>query len=116
MIKDMENDPPPSYNSVVRGCTTGPTNRRTVTDSAPPIRSGTTNYHIDDRPQICDSTDSKEKEALKISNQGESPSVAEPESTSDNYCREMEEPRTGLWNRFKKCLENVALIVIQILD
>lgn len=82
----MDNDPPPSYNSVVEG------------------ESG--QYRISSGPA---------KARRKTSETGDTKEPCET-SRPDNDSEGQPEQRVGLWTRFKKSLEDFALFVIQVLD
>lgn len=109
----MDNDPPPSYNSVVKG----PSDR--AIDQA-------AGNHPDDKRNQEDSDLGKTE--TKINNNFDendnsvrdncnSNSIGDSISTSGQAEQREEHQRlNGLWIRFKKGLEDLALFFIQVLD
>lgn len=106
----MENDPPPSYNSVVLG-DNNLKNRRTNKQTSP---DDSHDQQDKNGLQRNKPSSNQEKEALRAVELGES--TRQTPASDQDPSSQLEEPRNGLWNRFKKCLENIALFVIQILD
>lgn len=110
----MDNDPPPSYSSVVssgRAGILGPEDAGNTTGS----------------PMVASETGAEHQEESALRNRISSKKNSEPttkdhqnaEETSQNHQasdNSLPDQRDGLWDRFKRGLEGLALFVIQILD
>lgn len=114
----MDNDPPPSYKSVVES------------------KNGTTDEagNTDDRQRSGHSICQRNQDSRELAETGQiinNDIQATDNDVRDNYCNENgnniptsgqpeqqydQQRPTGLWQRFKKGLEDLALIVIQVLD
>lgn len=91
----MDNDLPPSYNSVVK--------RRNQTGN-------------DKRPE-SDASQAKQEDRIQASRTGSidnSPRANSLDEASDQS--RQQDSRPSFWGRVKKALEDVALFVIQVLD
>lgn len=114
----MDNDPPPSYKSVVEG-------QNRTTDQA---------GNSDDKQRSGHSIGQRNQESRELADTGQiinNDIQSTNSNLRDNYCNEdgnniptssqleqqLDQQRsTGLWQRFKKGLEDLALFVIQVLD
>lgn len=94
----MDRDPPPSYNSVVKGQLRG----RDDQQSAGPDRLQA-DLTTSDRNGEPDRDGHCVEQAVR--------NTGKPENSD-----QQQNQRTGIWDRFKKALEDLALFVIQILD
>lgn len=112
----MDNDPPPSYNSVVKD----------------QLRTRDQAAGNPDENQRLGQRDQEGRELIEpatvVNNNIEAPDNCARDNCNNNNIGDnipnagREEPQveqqrsSGLWNRFKKGLEDLALFVIQVLD
>lgn len=98
----MENDLPPSYNSVVE-------NQLRKRDN---LTGNEETQPENDTPQA---KHMQHREASKIYSTDHPRRSSLREGTPENHHEQLEQ-RTSLWGRVKKALEDFALFVIQVLD
>lgn len=110
----MDRDPPPSYNSVVR--------KRDDSQQADkdlsPANFKNHNQEVAERERKNqeDTLDRRGGEHFEDSTRDAQPTAGQPAELGQESGQQQQQQRTGLWERFKKGLEDAAFFVIQILD